>query len=95
MAGCGARSWPWTCPRGSSQRRTRGPAVRADLAVAFHGDVVAAVAPGSAYAGGSSWPTDVGEGDESPQMLAKIEAADILIIGTSIWFGVRNACARW
>ncbi len=37
--------------------------------------------------------SDLGEGDEWPGILAKIEAADILIIGTPIWFGVRRASA--
>jgi multimeric flavodoxin WrbA len=38
--------------------------------------------------------SDMGPGDEWPQILAKIEAADILIIGTSIWFGVRNSVCQ-
>ena len=36
----------------------------------------------------------MGEGDEWPQILEKILAADILIIGTSIWFGVRNSVCQ-
>ena len=39
--------------------------------------------------------SDMGNGDEWPQILEKIKAADILIIGTSIWFGVRSSVARW
>ena len=35
--------------------------------------------------------SDMGEGDEWPQILEKVLAADILIIGMSIWFGVRNS----
>jgi multimeric flavodoxin WrbA len=38
--------------------------------------------------------SDMGAGDEWPQILAKIEAADILIIGTSIWFGVRSSVCQ-
>ncbi len=38
--------------------------------------------------------SDMGDGDEWPQILAKILAADILIIGTSIWFGVRNSVCQ-
>jgi multimeric flavodoxin WrbA len=38
--------------------------------------------------------SDMGEGDEWPQILEKIHAADILIIGTSIWFGVRSSVAQ-
>ncbi|MGB2709924.1 MAG: flavodoxin family protein [Conexibacter sp.] len=34
---------------------------------------------------------DMGDGDEWPQILEKVLAADILILGTSIWFGVRNS----
>jgi multimeric flavodoxin WrbA len=34
---------------------------------------------------------DMGNGDEWPQILEKVLAADILILGTSIWFGVRNS----
>lgn len=37
---------------------------------------------------------DMGDGDEWPQILDKILAADILIIGTSIWFGVRNSVCQ-
>jgi multimeric flavodoxin WrbA len=36
-----------------------------------------------------------GKGDEWPKILKKIEAADILVIGTPIWFGVRGSvCQR-
>jgi len=38
--------------------------------------------------------SDLGEGDEWPQILAKIEAADILIMAMSIWFGVRSSVAQ-
>jgi len=38
--------------------------------------------------------SDMGDGDEWPQILDKILAADILIIGTSIWFGVRNSVSQ-
>ena len=38
--------------------------------------------------------SDMGEGDEWPQILDRILAADILIIGTSIWFGVRNSVCQ-
>ena len=38
--------------------------------------------------------SDLGEGDEWPQILEKILAADILIIGMSIWFGVRNSVCQ-
>ena len=38
--------------------------------------------------------SDMGDGDERPRILARIEAADILIIGTSIWFGVRNSVCQ-
>ena len=34
--------------------------------------------------------SDEGDGDEWPGLLEKIKAADILLIGTSIWFGHRN-----
>src|SRR5436190_21968773 len=34
---------------------------------------------------------DMGDGDEWPQILDKILAADIMIMGMSIWFGVRNS----
>lgn len=35
-----------------------------------------------------------GEGDEWPKILKKIKAADILIIGSPIWFGVRSSIAQ-
>jgi multimeric flavodoxin WrbA len=38
--------------------------------------------------------SDLGEGDEWPAILAKILAADILIMGMSIWFGVRSSVAQ-
>ncbi len=38
--------------------------------------------------------TDMGEGDEWPAILAKVLAADIIIIGTPIWFGVRGSVAQ-
>ncbi len=38
--------------------------------------------------------SDMGEGDEWPQILEKVLAADILILGISIWFGVRNSVSQ-
>jgi len=38
--------------------------------------------------------SDLGEGDEWPMILDKILAADILIMGMSIWFGVRSSVAQ-
>jgi multimeric flavodoxin WrbA len=38
--------------------------------------------------------SDEGEGDEWPQILEKVLAADILIIGTPIWFGVRGSVCQ-
>jgi multimeric flavodoxin WrbA len=38
--------------------------------------------------------SDMGDGDQWPQILDRILAADILIIGTSIWFGVRNSVCQ-
>lgn len=38
--------------------------------------------------------SDEGEGDEWPGILEKILAADILIIGMPIWFGVRSSVAQ-
>jgi multimeric flavodoxin WrbA len=38
--------------------------------------------------------SDLGDGDEWPQILDKILVADILIIGMSIWFGVRNSVSQ-
>jgi multimeric flavodoxin WrbA len=38
--------------------------------------------------------SDEGDGDEWPQVLERIKAADILLMGTSIWFGHRNAVAQ-
>lgn len=35
-----------------------------------------------------------GEGDQWPQILDKVKACDILIIGSPIWFGVRSAVAQ-
>ncbi len=35
-----------------------------------------------------------GKGDEWPKILKKLIAADIVIIGTPIWFGVRSAVAQ-
>ncbi len=38
--------------------------------------------------------SDEGDGDEWPQILEKIKAADILVIGTPIWFGHRGSVAQ-
>src|SRR4051794_11665164 len=38
--------------------------------------------------------SDMGEGDEWPQILEKVLAADILIVGTPIWFGVRSSVCQ-
>ena len=38
--------------------------------------------------------SDEGEGDEWPKILEKVLAADILIIGMPIWFGVRSSVAQ-
>jgi multimeric flavodoxin WrbA len=38
--------------------------------------------------------SDEGGGDEWPKILEKILAADILIIGTPIWFGVRGSVCQ-
>ena len=38
--------------------------------------------------------SDLGEGDGWPRVLERILAADILIIGTSIWFGVRSSVCQ-
>ena len=38
--------------------------------------------------------SDEGGGDEWPQLLAKIKAADILLMGMSIWFGHRSSVAQ-
>ncbi|WP_225419906.1 zinc ribbon domain-containing protein [Methanohalophilus profundi] len=38
--------------------------------------------------------SDEGGDDEWPQILEKIKACDILVIGSSIWFGVRSAVAQ-
>lgn len=38
--------------------------------------------------------SDEGDGDEWPTILAKIKAADILVIGTPIWFGVRGSVCQ-
>ncbi|MGI9613224.1 MAG: flavodoxin family protein [Acidimicrobiales bacterium] len=38
--------------------------------------------------------SDLGEGDEWPYILDKLTAADIIIIATPIWFGVRGSVAQ-
>ena len=38
--------------------------------------------------------SDEGDGDEWPQILDKIKAADILLMGMSIWFGHRSSVAQ-
>lgn len=35
--------------------------------------------------------SDMGDGDEWPTILEKIIGADIVIVGTPIWFGVRSS----
>ena len=38
--------------------------------------------------------SDEGDGDEWPSILAKILAADIVVVATPIWFGVRSSVAQ-
>ncbi len=38
--------------------------------------------------------SDEGDGDEWPQILAKLKEAHIVVIGTPIWFGVRGSVAQ-
>ena len=38
--------------------------------------------------------SDMGDGDEWPRILDKVLAADILIMGMPIWFGVRSSVAQ-
>ena len=38
--------------------------------------------------------SDEGDGDEWPQILEKLLAADIVIVGTPIWFGVRSSVCQ-
>lgn len=38
--------------------------------------------------------SDLGPGDDWPQIYEKLKAADIVIIGTPIWFGVRGSVAQ-
>jgi len=38
--------------------------------------------------------SDEGHGDEWPQILERIKAADILLMGMSIWFGVRSSVCQ-
>src|SRR5262245_54242399 len=38
--------------------------------------------------------SDEGDGDEWPQILDRIKAADILLMGMSIWFGVRSSVCQ-
>jgi multimeric flavodoxin WrbA len=38
--------------------------------------------------------SDEGDGDEWPQVLEKVKAADVILMGMSIWFGVRSSVAQ-
>jgi len=38
--------------------------------------------------------SDEGDGDEWPAILTRVKQADILVIGTPIWFGVRSSVAQ-
>jgi multimeric flavodoxin WrbA len=38
--------------------------------------------------------SDEGDGDEWPQLLDKFKTADIILMGMSIWFGVRSSVAQ-
>ena len=38
--------------------------------------------------------SDLGDGDDWPMILDRLKAADIIIIGTPIWFGVRSSVAQ-
>ena len=38
--------------------------------------------------------SDMGEGDQWPEILAKVKECDILVMAMSIWFGVRSSVAQ-
>ena len=38
--------------------------------------------------------SDMGEGDAWPEILERVKACDILVIGSPIWFGVRGSVAQ-
>lgn len=38
--------------------------------------------------------TNMGDGDDFPEILEKIKAADIIVVGTPIWFGVRSSVTQ-
>lgn len=38
--------------------------------------------------------SDEGDGDGWPKVLSKIKAADIIVVGTPIWFGVRSSVCQ-
>jgi multimeric flavodoxin WrbA len=38
--------------------------------------------------------SDEGDGDEWPQVLEMVKACDILLMGMSIWFGVRSSVTQ-
>jgi len=38
--------------------------------------------------------SDMGEGDEWPSIYERLKAADIIVVGTPIWFGVRGSVAQ-
>lgn len=38
--------------------------------------------------------SDMGGGDQWPQIYEKLRAADIIVVGTPIWFGVRGSVAQ-
>ena len=38
--------------------------------------------------------SNMGKGDQWPQIYAKVKAANIIVIGTPIWFGVRSSVAQ-
>jgi multimeric flavodoxin WrbA len=93
--GKGLRALGLNCTLKRSPERSHTEALmnRVLVLMAMHGVETELIRPVD-YAIKFGVSSDEGDGDEWPQVLEKIKAADILLMGMSIWFGVRSSVAQ-
>ena len=94
-AGAGLRALGLNCTlkRSPERSHTEAPMDRVMGLLADHGVETEIVRPVD-YRIAFGVTSDEGDGDEWPQLLEKVKAADILLLGMSIWFGHRSSVCQ-
>ena len=94
-AGAGLKALGLNCTLKKSPERSHTEALmgRVSSLLSEHGVETELLRPVD-YAIAFGVSSDEGDGDEWPQILDKIKAADILLMGMSIWFGHRSSVAQ-